>query len=475
MRGFERPLQIKVMWYNIRMKGMRRFRDKCWSRCRSRRVAGRKMRIFDTLKCCTEAEGRDYTANELNQYTAIDSFEPTYDLDGNQTKILTSTGEWVVEYNAENRPIRWTQGNIEIEMAYDRMGRRISYHETRNGANYINAKFVYNGYLCIQRLYGSSNGVYQSFVWDPTEPVATRPLCMQVPSWGATTFYMHDGNKNVSDLIYYALANGIAAHYDYAPFGAVTRTARDTRMTQHTFIAENPFRFSSEYHDNTLGLVYYNYRHYNPKDGRWCRRDPIEEDGGLNLYTLCHNDSSSKTDVKGLICYIYTWGSPIGHSAIQCQNGLYISKFPGKGNNKNVSILDSKTVWRTLSDDIKEYGSNYTVTSTECLNEDAMQAWFDSQKSTDRYTFGTSDCTDIVTGALQMGLNQERPDASSCPQPSLCERLLGGEAIVVDLLENKNFTPPKAVEDMVKKLNAGKCNRYMCTIEYRIANRLCQE
>ncbi len=80
---------------------------------------------YDDIGNRAEAEGRDYTANELNQYTAIDSFEPTYDLDGNQTKILTSIGEWQVEYNAENRPIRWTQGNIEIEMIYDRMGRRV--------------------------------------------------------------------------------------------------------------------------------------------------------------------------------------------------------------------------------------------------------------------------------------------------------------------------------------------------------------
>ncbi len=182
------------------------------------------------------------------------------------------------------------------------MGRRIVYHETRNGANYINAKFVYNGYLCIQRLYGSSNGVYQSFVWDPTEPVATRPLSLQIPSWGATIFYMHDGNKNVSDLIYYALANGIAAHYDYAPFGAVARTARDTRMTQHTFIAENPFRFSSEYHDNSLGLVYYNYRHYNPKDGRWLCKDSLGEYWSLGLYSFLSNNCQNYIDVYGLCC-----------------------------------------------------------------------------------------------------------------------------------------------------------------------------
>ena len=32
------------------------------------------------------------------------------------------------------------------------------------------------------------------------------------------------------------------------------------------------------------GLVYYNYRYYSPELGRWTKRDPIEEDGELNLY-----------------------------------------------------------------------------------------------------------------------------------------------------------------------------------------------
>ena len=33
-------------------------------------------------------------------------------------------------------------------------------------------------------------------------------------------------------------------------------------------------RFSSEYMDDELGLIYYNYRHLNPRDGRWISRDP---------------------------------------------------------------------------------------------------------------------------------------------------------------------------------------------------------
>ena len=38
-------------------------------------------------------------------------------------------------------------------------------------------------------------------------------------------------------------------------------------------------------HDEELALVYYNYRYYNPKDGRWINRDPIAEEGGVE--SLC--------------------------------------------------------------------------------------------------------------------------------------------------------------------------------------------
>ncbi|MGN0891444.1 MAG: hypothetical protein ACI4W7_07330, partial [Candidatus Spyradenecus sp.] len=65
-----------------------------------------------------------------------DDFVPTYDFDGNQTTVKTATGIWQVEYNAENRPVRWTQGTKVITMAFDRLGRRVSYREM-NGATQL--------------------------------------------------------------------------------------------------------------------------------------------------------------------------------------------------------------------------------------------------------------------------------------------------------------------------------------------------
>lgn len=61
----------------------------------------------------------------------------------------------------------------------------------------------------------------------------------------------------------------------------------------------NPFRFSSEYLDDDLGLVYYNYRYYNVLDGRWINRDPMAENAGFNLYCFVSNGLS--IDYLGLI------------------------------------------------------------------------------------------------------------------------------------------------------------------------------
>ena len=220
----------------------------------------------------------------------LDSFMPKYDADGNQTLIKTSTGIWSVTYNAENRPVRWEQGDVVVTMDFDRMGRRTFYKEMNGNTQVTFTRFIYKDYLCVRQVFSNSPyNTYKNFVWDPTETIATRPLKLQLPTMSLNLFYMHDGNKNVSDVVYRLTSNGIAAHYDYAPFGAVTRSISNAVPTAD-ITTLNPFRFSSEYHDDTLGLVYYNYRHYNPTDGRWCGRDPVKESlSGNNQYQFCAN------------------------------------------------------------------------------------------------------------------------------------------------------------------------------------------
>jgi hypothetical protein len=47
-------------------------------------------------------------------------------------------------------------------------------------------------------------------------------------------------------------------------------------------------------------VAYYGYRWYDPLTGRWPSRDPIEEEGGLNLYGFVGNDGMNAIDAFGL-------------------------------------------------------------------------------------------------------------------------------------------------------------------------------
>jgi RHS repeat-associated protein len=67
---------------------------------------------------------------------------------------------------------------------------------------------------------------------------------------------------------------------------------------------ESPFGFSTKYEDEETGLLYYGYRYYDPKTGRWPSRDPIEEEGGYNLYGFVGNDGVNQWDYLGLISTI---------------------------------------------------------------------------------------------------------------------------------------------------------------------------
>ena len=265
--------------------------------------------IGNRLSSLDLGTNRTYTANALNQYTNIvegaGGFLPQFDDDGNQTLIKTATGIWQVTYNGENRPVLWERGSTNIIMKFDRMGRRVEYVETVSGVTNIHHRFVYDGYLCIQRLNAAANNAIDLvFGWDPSESVATRPLILQ--KYGQyNLFYTHDGNKNVSELVFLQQTNGIAAHYEYAPFGAVTATSRSTPVTAYDFREYNPFRFSSEYADDALGLIYYNYRQYNPFEAKWISRDLARESYFANKYSFVNNNIYA-IDVLGL-----AYGNPV--------------------------------------------------------------------------------------------------------------------------------------------------------------------
>ena len=252
----------------------------------------------------------DYETDELNRYAGIvrnggEAFTPQYDADGNQTLVKTSTGIWTVTYNAENRPVKFESedGGTTVECAYDSMGRRFEKKVTVGGTAGFHARYLYRDHLQVAEcdLTGETPALVRSYLWDPSEPEATRVLSMT--RWEANgtqvkehLYCMHDAMKNVTSL--FGEARGRRALYEYRPYGGLVTS--EGNMAQ-----ENKFRFSCEYMDDELGLIYYNYRHLNPHDGRWISRDPIMEQGGWNLYSYIYNSPTISNDIIGLYTVSY--------------------------------------------------------------------------------------------------------------------------------------------------------------------------
>ena len=239
-----------------------------------------------------------YSTNNLNQYTEISLGEASasplqYDADGNVTLVQTSTGTWTITYNAENRPVRFENAGTQtvVECRYDSQGRRFEKKVTVAGTTTLHHRYIYRGYLQIAALdlTRSNHPALWLVTWDPSQPTATRPLAIQKD--GTWFTYGYDITKNICEV--FGPAGYIRTSYSYAPFGSVS--ASENGVVQN-------FQWSSEFYDSELDLVYYNYRHYSPSLGRFLSRDPIEEQGGLNLYAFVRNNNLIHVDQRGNAC-----------------------------------------------------------------------------------------------------------------------------------------------------------------------------
>ena len=146
-------------------------------------------------------------------------------------------------------------------------------------------------------------------------------------------FYIpcYDHNGNI--VLYVSETGSVAAQYVYDPYGNVIDSCGDLADVF-------PFGFSTQYHDRETGLVAYQRRFYSPDLGRWLNRDPIEEDGGMNLYAFCANNPVRNID-------------PLGESVV------VIRHLPGTVPDKGWSFPDSsaETHWNYPM---------YTVSSYTC-------------------------------------------------------------------------------------------------------------
>ncbi|MDQ8208863.1 RHS repeat-associated core domain-containing protein [Coraliomargarita sp. SDUM461003] len=228
-----------------------------------------------------------YTANELNQYTAIDSTNPVYDLDGNLT---SDGGTWTYTWNNENRLASATDGATTIDFTYDYQGRLVKKDDGTNVEVY-----VYDGWNRIATFTEDPSSVLihsSSNLWG-------LDLSGSIQGAGGVggllkegnLYPIYDANGNIMQKLD---GTGTAVmSVDYDPFG---------NIISGTLVGE--YGFSTKPLVDDLDWYYYGFRYYDPVTGRWPNRDPIGEYGGFNLYAMVGNDTLNMVDLYGLSCTI---------------------------------------------------------------------------------------------------------------------------------------------------------------------------
>ena len=278
---------------------------------------------FDSIgnRCfaCADASTNSYSANSLNQYTSVlrASAPPRdcdYDLDGN----LEWDGGFEYCWDSENRlvaveDIAPTNGAVRVLNRYDHRHRRTqktvqrlhvdnppppsppSMHYEWNTVE--THTYVWDENNIALEWVAFSNGTTRvcEYFWGPDLSGAEQGaggvgglLAVSIDGTYYIPCYDHNGN-----IVRYISENGaLSAAYEYDPFGNVL-SATGPLADEFTF------GFSTKPLDRETGLVSYQRRFYSPSLGRFLNRDPMEEEGGKNLYAFCGNDVASRFDKDG--------------------------------------------------------------------------------------------------------------------------------------------------------------------------------
>jgi RHS repeat-associated protein len=228
-----------------------------------------------------------YTANNLNQYTALNTVTPSYDGNGN----LTNDGTFTYDYDAESRLISASGSGLTATYAYDAQGRRKS--KTVNGTTTIFVTDADNREVL--EYDGTSGAIQNWYSFAPTAAFGPDAVLNQMNVAAATRATLI---PDVLGSVVGALdaASGSLTKIGYGVYGENPGLTSGTfRYTARRFDAETAGGAAQP-----SGLYYFGTRMYSPTWGRFMQTDRLGYAGGANLYAYVNNDPLNLTDPFGL-------------------------------------------------------------------------------------------------------------------------------------------------------------------------------
>ena len=229
-----------------------------------------------------------HTVNDVNRLTQDDTYDYTYDLNGNlASKTDRATSDLTTyDYDALDRLVRITFPNLTTATyRYGALGRRI---EKDVGGTVT--KYVYDGTDIVLEYDGTDTLLARFSHGDGTD----QPLAQE--RGGASYFYHADHQGSVVALT--DAVGTVVNDYAYDAYGRIVSSVEGIA---------NPYTYTGRELDAESGLYYYRARYYDADTGRFISEDPIGFAGGdANLYAYVFNNPVNLVDPLGLEVFVTT-------------------------------------------------------------------------------------------------------------------------------------------------------------------------
>jgi RHS repeat-associated protein len=198
----------------------------------------------------------------------------TFDGNGNLATLTDPSGTTTFTWDGRDRLTAINGPMVSTSFAYDGLGRRA--WRTVGG---VSTKFLYDGLDIVREVGAQGEASYLRTIAIDEALTRTDPT--------DTVHYLADGLGSTVALT--TAAGGLATTYTYDPYGTAAFSGSSSL---------NPFQFTGRENDST-GLYYHRARYHHPRLGRFISEDPIQFEGGLNLYNYVDNDPLNFSDPGG--------------------------------------------------------------------------------------------------------------------------------------------------------------------------------
>ncbi len=254
-------------------------------------------------------------SNGTNAGQTLSSFTRTQGANGQNQTLGTSTTNvqsgaqtnTSYSYDGEGNRATYADGSQVLTYTYDSQQRLTAVTKYTGGAGQVILKC---GYRCdgLRAWKENAQGVRTYFLYDGSNLIGEfdqNGVVKAVQTWGAeglasrqTTPGIASGNRFYS----WDPRGNIAATTDLS--GNVLNTpASDGFSSTGGTALEPTATFGGQvggYRDAETGLVLFGQRYYDPGLGQWITRDPIGEEGGVNLYSYVGGNPVGRVDPSGL-------------------------------------------------------------------------------------------------------------------------------------------------------------------------------